>query len=172
VKRTVVLVVLVACGRTGTLEAEMQQMQPPKPGVSEQPLFVFTGDLCPGRGTEADLAPQKYDGLVVVKMTAQRECTGAGGDWLVGDALDADRGFFAGSHACWFLPQELEVAPASYFAVVRYSQTAGLFHGPMGGCITDADGREPVKTDSKNLAWGVYRTEQGARAAFEKLKQP
>ncbi len=33
------------------------------------------------------------------------------------------------------------------------------------------DGREPVSSDVKNLAWGVYATEAGARAAYERLRQ-
>ena len=156
----VVVVVLVACGRSGTQQA----------GTVEAPLFVFKGDNCPVAGVEADLTPEKFDGLALVEMNAQGECSGAGGEWLIGRQLGATRDYFAGSHACYFHPMGLSPAPMRYFGVVRYMQTAALFHGPMGWCITDMTGKEPVTTDSKNIAWGVFATEAGARAAYEKLE--
>lgn len=163
-----VALTLLACGRTGTL---LPGQEPQQPQQRESPLFVFTGDLCPDAGIEADLVPQKSDGLALVKMTAQGECSGAGGEWLIGRELGTTRDFFVGSHACYFQPRELMPQPAEYFAVVRYMQTAALFKAPMGWCITDANGKEPVTTDSKNIAWGIYASEAAARAAYEHFRE-
>ncbi len=163
-RRAALALLVISCGRTGALGE-------PDPAKAESPLFVFKGDNCPEQGIEADLVPEKFDGLALVKMSAQGECSGAGGEWLIGRELGTSRDFFVGSHACYFHPAQLEAAPAEYFAVVRFMQTAALFKTPMGWCITDADGDEPVTTDSKNVAWGVFATEAGARAAFERLRR-
>lgn len=155
----------LACGRT-PVENEANDA-----GVKEAALFVFTGDNCPDAGTEADLTPQRFEGLAVVKFRAMEECSGAGGEWFYGVEDGSTRGLFVGAHACYFHPPALrDSRTTDRFAVVRFSQTAALFHGPTGWCITDANGKEPVTTDAKNLAWGVYATEAGARAAYARLK--
>lgn len=156
---------LLSCGRTPVED------EPAAPEVNEAPLFVFTGDLCPQRGTEADLTPQKHDGLALVRFRPAAECSGAGGEWFIGRQEGSTRDLFVGWHACSFHPSELRDSTAERFAVVRYMQTAALFHTPEGWCLTGPDGREPVTSDVKNLAWGVYATEAGARAAYERLRQ-
>lgn len=161
------VVLLLSCGRTpvdafdaGVVDA----------GIIEAPLFVFTGSLCPAQGTEADLTPMPSDGLALVRFRAQGECSGAGGEWLIGREVGSSRDFFVGEHACYFFPELLRDSAVERFGVVRFSQTAALFHAPTGWCITNANGMEPVTTDSKSLAWGVYATEAGARAAYERLR--
>ena len=166
--RNMLLVAVLAssCGRTPFDEVA----DAGTPLVNEAPLFVFTGDLCPAVGTEADLTPQRFDGLALVRFRATGECSGAGGEYLVGREEGSTRDLFVGEHACYFQPPALRDSSAERLGVVRYSHTAALFHAPTGWCITNADGREPVTTDVKNLAWGVYATEAGARAAYERLR--
>lgn len=161
------LALLVGCGRT---DVDARVPPPPPPAPPEPALRVFVGDPCPTLGTESDLFPAEFDGLVVVRMKALVECSGAGGNWFVGRALDAKRDFFVGQHACFFHTPVLDMAPGDAFAVVRYSPTAALFRTPEGWCIRDEDGKEPVTTDSKSIAWGEYRTEAGARAAYARLE--
>jgi hypothetical protein len=165
-RHLLLVVFALSCGRTPfDVEGE-----PKAPAVNEAPLFVFKGDGCPQAGVEADLTPSKNDGLALVRTRPQEECSGAGGEWFIGREEGTTRDYFAGDHACYFFPQTVRDSMIERFAVVRYMQTAALFHAPTGWCIRDQQGDEPVTTDSKNLAWGVYATEAGARAAYERLK--
>jgi hypothetical protein len=159
------LILAASCGRT-PIENEAE----PKPPVNEAPLFVFTGSNCPSTGSEADLTPGEYEGLALVRFRALDECSGAGGQWLVGSEVGSSRGLFVGSHTCSFFPEPLRDSTGTRFGVVRFSQTAALFQAPHGWCITDEDGGT-ASTDAKSLAWGVYATEAGARAAYERLDQ-
>jgi hypothetical protein len=96
-------------------------------GVTQRrgPLFVARNESpCPVTATEADLkqrpAGQQF---VLVKTKAVEECTGAGGDWLIG-AAEVRRGYFLGRHACWFFDTALRASPGTeYWGVARYSQT-------------------------------------------------
>ncbi len=157
-----------SCGRSALFE----EPQPDEPGwaANEQPLYVFRGDGCPSAGTERDLEPARYERLAVVRFRAVEECSGEGGEWLIGRQIDSSRDYFVGGHACFFLPEDLRKPGSTWFGLVRFSQTAGLFRTPEGWCVTNADGRQPVTTDSRSLAWGVYRTEQLARAALARLE--
>lgn len=159
------LLLLVACGRT-PVDPELVA----DAGLKEAPLFVFTGSGCPDAGTEQDLTPLRSDGLALVRFRATGECSGAGGEWLIGTEVGSTRDLFVGEHACYFQPQALRDSNAERFAVVRYMQTAAIFQTPAGWCLTKPDGGEPVSSDVKNIAWGVYATEAGARAAYERLR--
>ncbi|MDP2274677.1 MAG: hypothetical protein Q8N23_05710 [Archangium sp.] len=139
-------------------------------GVREAPIFVFTGSGCPDAGTEQDLTPLQFDGIALVKFRATEECSGAGGEWLIGTEVGSTRDLFVGQHACYFQPAALRGSSTERFAVVRYMQTAALFMTPAGWCLTRPDGGEPVSSDVKNIAWGVYATEAGAREAYERLR--
>jgi hypothetical protein len=168
----------VGCGRSGLFDplepAESPPTRPenaPPPNASPEPaLHVFTGSACPGLGTEDDLVPVQHDGLALVRFRVAIECSGAGGEWLIGRVIDAPLDVFVGGHACYFLPDTMQEHGAEYFAVVRYSQMAALFHTPHGWCVTDADGKEPVTSAWRSIAWGAFRTESGARAALARLE--
>lgn len=142
----------------------------PTPQVEEQPLYVFTGSNCPSRGTESDLAPNRFEGLALVRFRVVEECSGAGGEWLVGRDESGVKDFFVGEHACFFLPPDLRDQSPERFGLVRYSTTAALHQTPEGVCVTDADGQGPVMTELRSIAWGVYRSEEGARAALARLE--
>lgn len=167
---TLLLVISSACGRTPFDPEPKADAGVNDAGFKEAPLFVFTGATCPDAGTEQDLTPLQFDGLALVRFRATEECSGAGGEWFVGTEVGSTRDLFVGQHACFFQPAALRNSEAERFAVVRYMQTAALFHTPTGWCLTGADGGEPVSSDVKNIAWGVYATEAGARAAYERLR--
>ena len=167
-KQLLLVLLVVSCGRTPFNED-------PKPAAAavattEAPLSVFTGANCPSVGTEPDLTPLPNEGLALVRFRPQGECSGAGGEWFIGREVGSTRGFFVGDHTCYFHPPALRDSADTRYAVVRFNQTAALFHTPTGWCLTNEDGTEPATTDAKSLAWGVYATEAGARAAYERLR--
>jgi hypothetical protein len=138
----------------------------------ETPIAVFkVTECCPGRGTEADLTPTASDSLVLVRTIAQSECSGAGGDWLIGREADASRDLHMGAHACLFIPKELNTATPVRWGVARTLQTAGLSSTPKGWCVHDLDGREPVTSSVVVRAWALYPSEAGARAALAAFKR-
>lgn len=168
----VLLVVVCACGRTD-LDAEFAPMQEEPPVVTqrESPLYVFKDAPCPTTGEERDLnVTDSGERLVLVKTQPQQECSGAGGDYLVGSEVGTSRDVFVGTHACWFLPRALADARQTYWGVARVSQTAALFRAPKDWCITQLDGQSEVTSDSTVRAWALYPNEAAARAAWRALK--
>jgi hypothetical protein len=135
------------------------------------PLFVAVGDICPIAGTEDDLRPQNaFDPVLLVKTKAAAECSGLGGEYLIGREIDSSRDYFVGGHGCSFLEPALrDQLEAEYWGLALVSQTAALFHTPEGWCITSLGGDEPVTSDSKVRAWALYESESAARAALAEL---
>ena len=126
-------------------------------GVRAGPSFVFkSSNTCPGTGSEMDLIPRPGERLVLVKTTVQTECSGAGGDWLIGTLLDSTSIAF-GAHACFFVPSRLQ--DTSWFGLARIDPNGPLLMTQTGWCIL------PVTTNAKVLAWGLYPSEQDAVAA-------
>ena len=155
----------------------------PTPTVQqrEAPLFVFRGSPCPTLGVESDLkVSASGDRLVLVQTQPQGECSGAGGEYLIGRDVNASLDFFVGTHACYFHPPALRDTESFtcvgggvctrqrvFWGVARVSQTAGLLHTPEGWCITSLTGSTAgVTTDSIAQAWALYPSEASARAAF------
>jgi hypothetical protein len=158
-------VLLLACGRSGLVD----DADGGAPGRRQAPLFVFkSGPPCMTAGVEEDLRPAASDRLVVVLVQAQEECSGAGGDYLVGRE-GSTRHYFAGDHDCRFLPSGLRGDRSVRWGLVRGSQTAALFTVPTGWCITQLDGISQLSTDSRAPAWALYATEADARAAVTAL---
>lgn len=164
---------LVACGRTDLSEEFAPTMkEPTKVEQREQPLYVFKDAPCPAVGVESDLnVTDSGERLVLVKTQPQIECSGAGGDYLVGQEIDSSRDVFVGTHACWFLPRQLADGRAFFFGVARVAQTAALFHAPKDWCITRLDGMSELSSDSTVRAWALYPDEKAARAALGALKK-
>jgi predicted small lipoprotein YifL len=163
-----------SCGRSGLLDDPPAQptapVAPSPPVVREDPLAIFTpGGLCPTEGANEDLIPGASDDLVVVRFRFQEECSGAGGQWLVGRYDTSTRDLFAGGHACYFLPEDLRDPVPERFALVRFSISASLIRAPEGWCITNEDGETPT-TDARWKAWAIYPTEAGARAERARLE--
>jgi hypothetical protein len=170
------LLVLAACGRTnleGEADASVDasvRVDASVALVRQAPRYVFTGD-CPTPGVEDDLRPAAGERVVLVETFPQEECSGAGGDYLVGHEAGVGD-YFLGAHACYFLPRELQVSSAPRFwGVARVAQTAAIFTTPAGWCITAADGGEPVTTDSRVKAWALYGSLEAAQAAIEHYRR-
>lgn len=179
--RTALCLVLMtvgsSCGRTAPFGdpplppvAPVPSEPETPPPAREPPLFVFVpNEHCVSEGTESDLAPAQYESLAIVRFRFLEECSGAGGEWLVGRDVEGSRTLLAGDHTCYFVPEPYRQSQEHHFAVVRFSITAGLRHAPQGWCITDEEGNA-VSTDSRWKAWGVYPSEEAARAAFAFFK--
>ena len=134
-------------------------------GVRTGPAHVFTrsGD-CARAGVEGDLAPAAGEALLLVKSSPQIECSGAGGDWLVGTGLSAEQLAF-GNHACFFLPPSL-MTRSDWFGLARVTMSATPITTPMGWCIT------PVTSSLRVLSWGLYPSELDAVNARAALLAP
>lgn len=174
----VALLALAACGRTGLLEdADGGGLDAGlKPtGPRDAPLFVAVEDgACAKAGAEDDLQVQgSGERLVLMRSKANGECSGAGGEYLIGAEVGTSRDAFLGAHACYFLSEALRQTEGQvYWGVTRLSQTAALFRTPEGWCITSLSGQEPVVSDSKVKAWALYGSEAAAREAWSALSQP
>lgn len=81
---------------------------------------------------------------MLLKTTVQTECSGAGGDWLIGTQLDGTSIAF-GAHACFFVPNQLH--NTAWFALARIDPNGPLLMTETGWCIL------PVTTNVKVLAW-------------------
>jgi hypothetical protein len=97
---------------------------------------------------------------VLVKTTVQTECSGAGGDWLIGTQLDGT-GIAFGAHTCYFVPTQLH--DTAWFALARIDPNGPGLETPVGWCIL------PVTTNVKVLAWALYADEGDAVAARSAL---
>jgi hypothetical protein len=176
----VLSLVLAGCGRTDLLEDA--DGGTPDAGVKpvvvqrEAPLFVAVpADMgCGKPGAEGDLKVRESgERLVLMKTKPLDECSGAGGEYLIGTEVNAARDAFLGAHACYFLNSSLRQSLGQVFwGVTRLSQTAAVFMTPTGWCVTSIAGAEPVTSDSKVKAWAVYPAEAAARAALMELSQP
>lgn len=171
------LVALCGCGRSGVLDdlapapvdggvsrdsgvgdaGTRDAGTPVDAGLRASPSFVFKStDTCPGAGSEMDLVPRAGERLVLVKTTVQTECSGAGGDWLIGTQLDGSSIAF-GAHACFFVSNQLH--NTAWFGLARIDPNGPLLMTQTGWCIL------PVTTNVKVLAWALYPSEQDASAA-------
>jgi hypothetical protein len=172
---TITCIAVAACGRSD-LEHDFTADPPVKTEPREDPLFVFTEGTgarptCPRTGLEADLnVATPGDRLVLMTTQPQGECSGAGGEYLVGREADASRHHFFGEHACYFLPQQLRDTRDLQWGVARVTQTAALHEAPHDWCITQLNGASRLTSDTIVRAWAVYPNEKAARAALAALK--
>ncbi len=172
-----VLLFLAACGRTDLRgppapDASVVTPPPPPPPPPEvkDPLTVFEAGRCPSVSTRDALKPGVDERVFAVEFLAQEECSGAGGDWLIGRELDGTREVALGEHACWFLPDAYRGARQTRYGVVRVDLLPVTTQVPDGWCLeTVSDGLSP-KTDVNVLALGVYETEDDARLAARALE--
>lgn len=164
------LLCLAACGRSELVEefvADASVVTPPAPIVKE-PLYVFEQSRCVMQTTKEALKPASGDRVFAVEFRAQEECSGLGGEWFIGRELDARRDVMLGGHGCFFIPGELRTKSSTSFGVVRVA--TGRVTAPASWCLTTVDGRTPVESDVRVIAFGVYESEEAARAAAESLQ--
>ena len=100
-------------------------------------------------------------GVAVVEVFYQSECTGVGGDYLVAHEVDGFREFWLGAHACFFLPQP---PPSNLpYGVLRYNITAAFFQVSPDVCI-GIPGQPPgLGTGDKTEAVALFTTLADAR---------
>jgi hypothetical protein len=185
-KRWLVCVVMVGCGRTNVSDeaADAGPMMldaglPPGPRPLPVAVFVNAGPTasagqCPFAGSETDLRPQSGERLVLLRTRSLDECSGAGGEWLISrearSAVSAPQDSFVGAHTCYFLPTSLR--NRNFWSVARLRQSAGLFSAPVGWCILNEEGREPVTSSQTTMAIGLYETQAAAETAVQALTRP
>lgn len=167
------LLSLTACGRTDLVETVTAT--PPAPAAGGTPAeyarVVFKNADCPTTGEERDLIPEAGERLTVVRFRAVEECSRAGGDWFLGHDVGGTNDLLMGQHACWFFSDDLRnTAEQIRYGLVRATQNAGLISAPNGWCLTEEDGGgEPLTTDRRVIAWGLYSSEAAATAARARL---
>jgi hypothetical protein len=162
-----------ACGRTdlapegdGGVDAGVRDAGVVDAGPPPKPRWVFKGDeRCPFLGAEADLTPGIGEQVALVSTRLESECSGAGGEWIIGHEVGgAGRDFAFGGHACYFFPPELTLGVTEWFAVVRVLRSSTPVSTPTPGwCVTT------LSTSWLVRSWGLYATEAEARAAFARF---
>ena len=133
-------------------------------------VLVATPD-CPMMGSAEALAlsaPEQE--LVLVQTKVSDECSGAGGEYFIGEEQGGGGDLWLGGHACYFVDPLLRTpSDRIWWGLARVVQTAGLRDTPTGWCITSLSGAEPVRSDSNVLAWALYESEAEARTALAAL---
>jgi hypothetical protein len=158
---SLLVLILAGCG-TRTLE-DLSRATPP--------LAVYKSDektcAAPVHSAAEDELRVKESGEanVVVELAFLNECTGAGGQYILARAVDGSRFFWIGAHACttW------ETPPTGKFGVVRYSQTAALFHLPEGACLTMPGAPDLIVSDASTRAIAVFATQAEAERFKSRL---
>lgn len=119
--------------------------------------------LVPVANAATEMESKQFgEAIAVVELFYQDECTGAGGQYILARELGGFRTFWIGAHACWALTSPLPVGPR--FGVVRYNQTAGIFHISEDVCIGFPDEPPGARTDVTTRAIAVFETLADARA--------
>ena len=121
---------LVGCG--GSVDGG----EPTGATVSGAPVLVLHAGSCKGGATvgaqEALRARDTSETLAVVETVLVEECTGLGGQWVLGRELDGERRVLLGGHGCRLWG---DAPPAARFGVVRSAHTANLVKTPDGACV-------------------------------------
>jgi hypothetical protein len=153
--------VLAGCGaRTGMLGDDA-------PAV-DAPVALFAGggaacvDALDPTQAEAVLATSEDEEIAVVDLAFVSECSGLGGDYLIGREVGGTRMFWLGGHGCEFFDDTF--GPGLVYGVVRYAQTAALFQTPEGVCVSWPGEPEPVQSSSSTFAIAVFETLGGAQS--------
>lgn len=141
------------------------------PAPAALALYVSTQDGCaeprPVSTATAELTPQDSgQGVDVVELFHQDECTGAGGQHIIARSLeDGFSEYWLGGHACYFFSTPGGPLPASpAFGVIRYNSTAALFQLPPELCLGFPGEPYGLETSLITEAVGVFATLDGAQA--------
>lgn len=101
------------------------------------------------------------DELYVVDLVYVDECTGAGGQHILGRAVDGSRDMWLGAHACYFFAPDLVGQRGAGLA--RVTQTAGLDTTSADACVTFPSETSGVTSDVRVTAIAVFETVDDAR---------
>lgn len=141
-------------------------------GPRMAPLFVAAATAdCPVASDEASLRVLGTDeSLLLVETKALDECSGAGGEYLIGAAEGGAVDLFLGGHTCYFLDAERRSSfDRTWWGVARVGPADALLETPLGWCITSLSGAEPVRSERRVLGWALYESQADARAALAAL---
>ena len=175
------LLTLTACGGNVVFveedpqEEEETQAEPPVdvPVEVPTPERVFYADgACVAEvatsGTQAlfeDL--QSGEQRLVVETFLVRECSGAGGDYVLARELTNSRSYWLGDHTCYFLGNG-ELPTTTSYGVIRVTQTAALFSVPTGWCI-GFPGEDGLSSDSNVSTVALFASLEDAQAYLASL---
>ena len=166
------LLCLAACGRSDLVDEAMKpdaSVVMPAPVVAK-PLFAWTpGAQCPVATNAVDLKPRAGESLVVVEMTAQGECSGLGGEWLIGLEVSTERHVFFGDHGCSFLPDAWKDPVQRHYGVARVRDESPPLTLPQGWCLAGLTGVAPYSTNFHVQAIAIYADLATASAAADEV---
>ncbi|APR80705.1 Hypothetical protein A7982_06052 [Minicystis rosea] len=141
-----------------------RSIDPGADGVPAAPAPVVVDLFAPdGAGCVSDLpndtatdlmAPGEGESIAVVDLIYTEECTGAGGQYVLGREIDGYRYFWVGGHACYFFAHALPVSLV--YGVVRYRFTAAISEIPAGMCVAWPGEPDGVQTDVSTSAIAVF----------------
>jgi hypothetical protein len=106
--------------------------------------------------------------VLAVEVFFARECTGAGGDYVLARELSGDREYWLGGHGCALFGDE-PLSSDTVYGAIRVNQTAALFTVEEGICV-GFPGRDGVRSDSSVLAIAIFETRAQAEAFVSGLE--
>ena len=139
-----------------------------------EPIALYTSSrgcpaLQPLTNTASEMASKQFgEAIAVVELFYRDECTGAGGQHILAREITGFRRFWIGAHACRALATPLPEGPR--FGVVRYNQTAALFHLSPDVCIGFPDEPPGATSDVTTRAIAVFATLSDARTFAATLR--
>lgn len=135
------------------------------------PLALYVADR-EGCGLEAPVAEAEAtmslddSGLValhVVDLAFVDECTGAGGQYILGRTPDGTRAMWLGAHACYFFEPEL-VGASIRPGVARTRLANAPVETPRGACVSFPGEDGTLTSDLRVEAIAVFATRDDALA--------
>jgi hypothetical protein len=171
---------LAACGgnvvfvEEGPQQEEETQEDPVVPVEVPTPERVFYADgACVAEVATSGTQPlfedlQSGERRLVVETFLVRECSGAGGDYVLARELTGSRSYWLGDHTCYFLGNG-ELPTTTSYGVIRVTQTAALSSVPTGWCI-GFPGEDGLSSDSNVTAVALFASLEEAQAYLDSLE--
>ena len=103
------------------------------------------------------LAPSSGEALGVGSFFILEECSGLGGQHVVGKDLYSGRTYWFGGHGCTEIANSR--AFTAKFAVFRYAQTAAIFQPENPQWCIEFPDKSKVSTDAKLLGIATFETQ-------------
>lgn len=104
------------------------------------------------------LSPAAGEALGVGSFALLEECSGLGGQHVVGRDFYNGKTYWFGGHGC-----HSPTSPAAPFAVFRFRQTAAMREAPQGWCIEFPD-KSKISTDVTVLGVATFKTKELAES--------